>query len=80
MDRNTRLGELKRILESFGVEVRQGKGSELILKDPRTRKLSVIGCHKKNPEIQKQVIRAVRHKFSLDPASGISDDDFYGRA
>ncbi len=77
MDRNIRAKDLRRILVSFGLEVRDGKGSELVIKGPK--KLQVIGHHGKNPEIQQQVVRALRRKFGLSANDGVSDDAFYGR-
>lgn len=81
MDQNLRYKTLKRILESFGLHFREGKGSETIIKDPqRTQRISCIKKHGKNPQIQRQVVAALRRKFQLDPEHGISDENFYGRA
>lgn len=81
MDKNIRFKELERILSSFGITVRGGKGSEKILHDTqRTNRISCIGCHSKNPQIARQVVAAVRRKFQLDAASGVTDEDFYSRA
>ena len=81
MDRNTRYKALVLILESFGLEVRDGKGSEKILRDPqRTKRIHCIGHHGSNAQVPRQVIAAVRRKFELDERHGVADEEFYGRA
>jgi hypothetical protein len=81
VDRNTRYKALVRILESFGLEVRDGKGSEKILRDPRrTRRIHCIAHHGSNAEVPRQVIAALRRKFELDERHGVTDEEFYERA
>ena len=79
-DKNTRFAALKKIVESFGLVVGTGKGSEARISDPhRTRKIMRIKKHGKNPQIQRQVISSLRTKFQISPEQGVSDEDFYGR-
>lgn len=68
MDRNVRGAELRRILESYGLSMVKGKG-----------RIHVIAWPGVNPEIQQQVVRALRRKFQLTPENGVTDEEFYGR-
>ena len=80
-DANIRFAKLKKILESFGIVVSGGEGSEAKFSDPnRTRKIMRIGKHGKNPEIARQVVSAIRRKFQLDAGHDVADKDFYGRS
>lgn len=80
-DRNIRFSELCKILESFGLVISRGKGSEAKISDPyRTKKITVIKKHGANPQIHRQVVAAVRRKFQLTARDGVADGDFYGRA
>lgn len=81
MDRSIRYKSLERILLGFGLELRPGQGSEVVIFDPvRTRKRHVIGCHGRNPEIPRQVTASLRRKFLLAAEHGVSNATFYGDA
>ena len=81
-DTTLRYAKLAKILRSFHIEIheRRARGSEVYLKNPRTGACHVIKKHGQNPEITRLVIHYLRKKFSLTPADGVTDDDFYSRS
>jgi len=75
---------LRKILRSFGIqeEKGRGKGSERMfvgVVDGRVERYPTK-CHSEGADKPKAVIKAIRRRFRLTEADGVSDKDFYGRA
>lgn len=75
---------LRKILKSYGIEEekRRGKGSERMFVGVVNGKIERIPtkCHNEGDEKPKAVIKAIRRRFRLTEADGVSDKEFYDRA
>jgi hypothetical protein len=74
---------LRKILRSFGIaeEKRRGKGSERMFAGVVNGRVEryPTKCHNEGDEKPKGVIRAIRRRFRLTEADGVTDEDFYSR-
>jgi hypothetical protein len=59
-----RFSQLRRVLERLGVEVRVGKGSEIVL--GRAGNLYTLGHHKRNPVVSVYRVRSILKKLRVD--------------
>jgi hypothetical protein len=50
---------------SFNVQVRQGKGSEVILSRPGVERLFRLGCHGNNPEVPSDKVRELLRRLAI---------------
>src|SRR5437867_2759738 len=75
---------LRKVLKSFGIEEekRRGKGSERMFAGVVNGRVEryPTKCHSEGDEKPKAVIKAIRRRFGLTEADGVTDQDFYGRA
>lgn len=81
MDRPLKYRQLLRILKRFGIyeDKARGKGSERMLTGFVDGSLERFPtkCHHESDEKPRAVIKAIRRRFKLTKADGVSDEEFY---